>query len=99
MSTDKISFGEWGESIPDVPEDASTGGAFFSRGKKKAICGQGAHANRGSVRNGFCEMTMDQYFHEDGKPHKKTVTLELIVDDEHKGRVRFDIGMYYHGNE
>ena len=39
MSTDKISFGEWGESIPDVPDDGGAGGGgagFFSRGKKKA---------------------------------------------------------------
>eukprot|EP01052_Picozoa_sp_SAG31_P055661 SAG31_NODE_15494_length_752_cov_1.145482_1_plen_61_part_00 len=39
MSTDKISFSDWGESMPDVPEEGRGGqsGSWFGRKKKTNV--------------------------------------------------------------
>ena len=89
--------------VSELQSDAMSGfkkwKLFLSRGKNKVLAGTGAHTNRKSTRDGQVEMSMDQYFHDDGKPDPKRVKLELFIDDVPVGVARFNIGIYYDGEE
>jgi hypothetical protein len=65
--------------------------------KTAAVCIEGDDFEAQECSEGAVTMNIKIYFHDDGKPDKKNVRLELINDDIFVAKAKFNIGVFYDG--